>query len=413
MPVLKYISGYRNLPREVYVLFIARVINRIGDFVKAFLTLFLTQKLDFTEKETGTVIMLVAGANMLGSVAGGKLGDSIGRKKIMIIMMSGFSLSLALAGFFIESPYISLFIIIAAVFNGAERPLNNTIVADVTTGDKRAKSYSLMYLGANIGVAIGPMIAGFLFLNYIRWIFWGDAITTILAIALIIRLVPETKMSEEEMKEKNHTLPESERAEKGSVFSALKTRPILCAMAVLMIVSSFIYSQNAFTLPLHLAELFPETSAKYYGYIMSANAIVVLILTPFLMSATSKVSSIKAIAGAQFLYALGMGMLYFEGSFFYFLVSTVVWTMGEIITVTHFNVFVASHTPVSHRSRINGMLMVTFGLGHTFSPFISGIWVEAVEIIEIWKYVFIMGLVLSLLMIILDIYDHKRYGANK
>ena len=74
---------YGGLPRSVYVLFFARIINRLGDFVRFFLTLYLTRILGMTEKRTGFFVTLSAVAVMAGNVAGGRLADSFGRKRTM------------------------------------------------------------------------------------------------------------------------------------------------------------------------------------------------------------------------------------------------------------------------------------------------------------------------------------------
>lgn len=410
---MKIFSSYRDLPFEVYILFIARVINRMGDFVRAFLALFLTQKMGFSEKETGYVIMLVAASTMVGSVTGGKLGDSIGRKKVLLSTMVLFSVTLITAGFFVGSSVMPFLIIAASFFNGTERPLNTTIIADVTSGGNRARAFSLLYLGANIGVAVGPMIAGFLFKNFIQFMFWGDAATTLFAVFLIYKYVPETKATDEQMASAASSLPEGERCESGSVFHVLLRRPVLAIMTFLIIVSTFIYAQNSFTLPIYLSELFSDKSAKYYGFLMSVNAVVVVVLTPLIINITSKISPLRAIALSQLFYSIGFGMLYYGGGLNYFLISTVIWTLGEIITVTHFNVFVASHTPISHRSRINGILQFFFGAGRILSPVISGYWLESVGAAEIWKYIFFLAGGLFFLIFMLDYYDAFRNGKKK
>jgi hypothetical protein len=44
--------------------------------------------------------------------------------------------------------------------------------------------------------AVRPMIAGFLFTNYLKWIFFGDALTTITPVVEILLFAPETLPSE-------------------------------------------------------------------------------------------------------------------------------------------------------------------------------------------------------------------------
>ena len=73
---------------------------------------------------------------------------------------------------------IFLYFLVFTFFNGAARPVNTALLTDITRPEERSAAFSLLYLGINIGVAAGPILAGFLFNNYRRWIFWGDGLTT-------------------------------------------------------------------------------------------------------------------------------------------------------------------------------------------------------------------------------------------
>lgn len=66
---------YSGLPRSVYILATARVVNAMGNFVYPFLTLFLTEHLGFSTLKAGTYFTISAAAQVLGSVLGGKLTD--------------------------------------------------------------------------------------------------------------------------------------------------------------------------------------------------------------------------------------------------------------------------------------------------------------------------------------------------
>jgi MFS family permease len=403
---------YGGLPRAVYVLFFARIINRMGDFVHFFLTLFLTQKMGMAESKTGTFIMLVSFSRMAGSVFSGKIGDHIGRKRAMIAFLSLFALTLTATGFVVHSMLTPYLLILAGFFNGGERPLNNTIVIDITRGEQRNKAFSLLYLGINIGVAIGPMIAGFLFNRFIRWIFWGDAITSLIAIILIIAYVPESQPSAEEIEASKSDTESKERAEEGSTLQAFLRRPVLALSTLLMVLSGFVYAQHAFALPLRLNTLYGSESAERFGMIMSSNAIYVLIFTTVVLYITKKLNPLKSIAFAALLYAVGFGAIYFIESFYLFFLSTLVWTLGEIATMVNYNVFIASHTPMSHRSRFNGLLQVILGMGFAVGPFLAGLYVDRFGTRSIWLLAAALGVAVCIGLYGLAEWE-RRYEAKK
>ena len=85
-------------------------------------------------------------------------------------------------------------IILSSVFYSISSPAYDALNADLTTPENRKQSYSLIYMGINIGFSIGPLMAGFLFENYLPIIFIGDAITTLMALALIVKFIDEEKL---------------------------------------------------------------------------------------------------------------------------------------------------------------------------------------------------------------------------
>ena len=67
----KALDYYRGLPREIYVLFVSRIINSMGAFVRPFLTIFLTSNLGFSEAQTGLITTIAIFLYVPGSMLGG------------------------------------------------------------------------------------------------------------------------------------------------------------------------------------------------------------------------------------------------------------------------------------------------------------------------------------------------------
>lgn len=108
----------------------------------------------------------------------------------------------------------------AQFFNGAVQPANAAMMADLTNRKNRQQAFSFLYLGVNIGVAVGPLIAGILYKNYVKWIFWGDALTTFISIVLIAFLLKESKPKDLEIKVENNDY-DDEKGEEGNVFTVI------------------------------------------------------------------------------------------------------------------------------------------------------------------------------------------------
>jgi MFS family permease len=377
-------SAYRGLDRSIYILFFARIVNRMGDFVQLFLVLYLTGRLGFSEQEAGRFIMFTGVMNGLGVVAGGAFADRFSRRSVLLTCQAVLAGAYILCGFQPVSMTVPWLIFFSSLFRGATWPVTNAMVTDLSEGEERKKAFSLLYLGTNVGVAVGPLIAGLLFADHLPWIFWGDALTTLAAAAAVLTGVRETKPTREKIESTAAVRPAGEQAEHGRVLRVFLRRPVLLIYLGIAALLSFVYSQHQFALPLQINGLFSADGPRFYGYVMTLNALVVLICTVPLTAVTRRFSSLNNMALAGVLYLVGFGMIRGISSAALFALSTLIWTLGEILMVTNSQVFTAEHTPISHRGRFNGIISLINNIGFAVSPWISGAVIGRSGLQTIW-----------------------------
>jgi len=398
----KMIKPYRGMPSSVYVLFLTTIINRMGDFTNFFLTMYLTRYLGFNEKQTGFVLTLVGLCMMGGAMLGGRLTDSAGRKKVMLLLQGITASSVIVCGFIPDSHLVAWVLLVFTFFNGAVRPVHSALLTDLTPGNLRSSAFALVYLGINIGVAAGPMLAGFLFNHYRRWIFWGDGLTTVIAMALLILFIREPVRE-------NMKLEKLEAHDSSSTIMALLKRPVLAWYALSTVFSAFIYSQHSFTLPLQILNIFDQNSARFFGFIMSLNAVSVLCLTPLLGHLCRNLTPLSRVALGQIFYGVGFGILLFPvNTALWFFFSTVLWTTGEVLDAISGGVFVANHSPVNHRGRFNSFFIITKGGGRALAPLVSGLVLESLGISWMWGFCLILGVMLAGSLQVLNKEDIRR-----
>jgi len=404
----RFFSSYYNLPKSVIVLFIARIIHSIGSFVYPFLTMFLTIKLGYTEVKAGYFVTGVIIAGSIGMISGGRLADLVGRKKIFLTFSFASATLFLICAFLGNSPIVPWLLILSNLFLGGVMPAMNAMLTDVSDPDKRKEAFSLIYLGTNIGVAIGPLIAGFLFYDYTKLIFILDAFTTYLSLIPVIIFVKETTPSPEKIMEINNSNRAYEKAESGSTLSILLKRPIFLAFSFISLIYTFVYSQNYFSLPLYLNEIFKESGARVYGSIMSINALVVILLTVFLINLMKNTKPIINIAFAGVLYAVGFGMIFFLANRLLLIISTIIWTLGEIVQTINTSVFVADNSPITHRARFSSIVSFITELGFIISPILMGHFIENYGTRNVWILVFFLAMSGAILMYILYLFEGYR-----
>lgn len=404
---VKLIDQYRHLPREIYIIFISRMVNSIGSFVYPLLALILTKKIGMPKDKAGIFITTIALLTAPGMIIGGKLVDKVGRKLILIIFQGLGAAVFITCGFLKPTITMAYILMMAPIVSSVCSPAHDSMIADLTTPENRKQAYSLLYMGHNLGFCIGPFIGGLLFENHLSIVFIGDGITTLLSLILILIYVKETKYrnDNEQFENEERIL---EKSEDGSVFKVLSKRPILLIYAIILFFYQFSYTQWGFAIPMQLGDYYGNVGARYYGMLGAFNGFIVIMLTPLAAKLTHKVNGLKVISLGGLLYGISLGMLAFVYKLPFFFLSILILTVGEIIIAINSSTFVANNTPASHRGRINGILPLIYGAGGAIGPAVMGGWLKNYGYTTSWIIIGIIMLLASMFMSMLIKYKNRR-----
>lgn len=176
-----YRDAYGGLSKEVWILSIALFVNRCGSMVLAFLTLYLTQKLDFSMLEAGSIFSIYGLGSISGSYLGGKLVRPIGAVRVQIIAQV-FSVPLyLLVPVFTSWIGVAASIYFLSVFVEAIRPANNVAVTQFVEPQLQTRAFGLQRMAVNLGFSVGPAVGGLLAEIDFVWLFVVDGVSTGLA----------------------------------------------------------------------------------------------------------------------------------------------------------------------------------------------------------------------------------------
>lgn len=411
-----------NLPRSIWALFAVRLVIAAGNFVFPFLTLILTTKLGWPADKSGVFLTVMQALALPGLLLGGKLSDIVGRKKIIIICQAVavalFSASLAIG----YKPILPFLIAGASVSLSMTWPISGALVADIAAPEERKSAYALLYWGNNLGFSIGPLAAGFLFHRAPGLMFLGNALALSVSIFILLKFVPEPPRHAAEKEElpepameassiANSEAADPEAARTGSLWSVIRERPAIIVFSLLVAVMNFVYSQNGFSLPLYLNDRLGQRGAEIFGSAMTVNGLTVVLCTLLLSRMTAKTPVLLIMAMASLLYSIGFGLLSLTPGFLIVMISTVVWTWGEILSATNINVYIASKTPASHRGRMNSFVSIITNSGSLSAPVIAGAIISAGGSGSIWPLSFFVALAAAALMLGLGAWERSRGPA--
>ncbi|MGX9522809.1 MFS transporter [Vibrio mediterranei] len=330
----------------------SRMILGMGNFIIPFLVLLLTEKLGFSVTVAGSLAMMVTATYLAGSFLGGKLSDNFGHKKTMVVGEFCGAILLIACGFVTDTGFlVPILLFFAYFFIGIALPASNALVADLSNTDNRDAVMSLSYLTYNLGSAIGPVIAGYLFWNYTQWIFWGNGLAALFGVLIIWRFVSSTRYYEQS------TSNELEKPADGSVWRILSERPRLIVFTLLCGALWFALNQMTMASPLFLSHIFAEKGPIIFGQLMTYACIVVVIVTPLLMKATSQKTEVVSLAYTGLLFASGYALIMAFPTIPVHFFAWFFLAAGEVLLLTKEGVYLANNSPSSHRGRIQGVLV--------------------------------------------------------
>ena len=383
-------SSLRGLPRDIWVLSIATLINRTGTMVLPFLVLYLTRERGLSAPRAGLALAVYGAGAIIAAPIAGRISDRIGPLPIMrwSLMISGILL--------IVFPMIHGFAgIIAitfvwAVVTESFRPANLALIADIVTPAQRKPAYALTRLAINLGMSIGPAAAGFIAAKSFTLIFMVDAATTIAA-AVVLMFTPLAAsrvvkgMSEE---------PQPGRVRRLLV---LEDRRLLLFLGALFL-TGFVFFQHEGALPLFLVNDL-SLSPAFYGALFTVNTVMIVFMEVPLNAATAHWPHARALSLGAFLFAVGSGALALANGPGMVIAAIVVWTFGEMMLFPQASAYVAELAPAHRRGEYMGAYSVAFSLAFAVAPWAGTTALAKFGAQDLWLSVFVIGGISALMML--------------
>lgn len=378
---------YKGFDKSFYAVVTARFVNRFGDFVRFLLVLILSVSLGLSDKEVGAVSSLSFAATLLGQVLSGVLSDRFSRSRLLPLfqcLIAACYLSIIpLIG--ISSRMVIGLMLLSSVFRGAVFPITNALASDLVSDSRRREAYSLLYLVTNAGVAIGSIVAGFLFKS-LHLLFLLSAVMLIADALIIVMFVPSRIV---------HNADDKNKTAVNSIDCRIFA--FVAVFSAIGLLYNFMYQSTFFVLPLEMTSIFgSDKGAPYYSYVSMVNAISVLVLTAIVTVITKSFRYSVNMAAAMLFYAAGLFMLSLSGSLAFFMISMAVWTIGEILIATNVNAFLNSSIPAENRGFFNSFYFGVESLGGAIAPMLCGSLIFALGYRSIWFMLFLLSLLIAL-----------------
>lgn len=354
------------MPKRAWLLIFGMFINIVGaSFLWPLNTIYMHEYLGKTLTVAGFVLMANAGAGVIGNLLGGVLFDKLGGYRTLMLGSVISILALIVLVFRHDFvPYV-IFLTILGFSSGIVFPSLYAMIGAVWPEGGR-KAFNAMYLANNIGVAIGPAVAGLVAARNIDAIFSANLAFYIgflfLAFFGYRNLVADTGPAT--------VLNQRKEIRQKAPFYAL----LIISLGYL--VTWIIYSQWSTTISTHALSL--GVTLTQYSLIWTVNGVVILLGQPIIAPIVKRFEN-------QLKVQMLIGLTIFFGSFIFvsfaetfgqFLMAMVVLTFGEILLWPAIPTIANQLAPKGRNGFYQGIVNSAATIGKMIGPVAGGVFVD-------------------------------------
>lgn len=360
-------STVRRFSPKFWVLMLTSFIDTLGStMVIPFFALFLTQKFGVGLAQAGALMGIYSITGFVGSMIGGALTDRFGRRKIILIGLVLSALSSISFGVVNKFEVFYVLAVVVGIPSRMARPAFSAMIADLLPKEQRTEGYGIHRVVFNLAYVIGPVIGGFLIAYSYLFIFIADAIASLIVAWIFFKIMPETKPQQDAVK-----APEPLNETFLGYIKVARDRLFL-AFVIGMIFQALAYQRINSTLAVFLHDVHgvPESG---YGYLMSVNALLVVLFQFWVTSKVGKTKPMHLMALGNFLFVIGLMMYGLVSSYALFMAAIVIITIGEMLVAPVSEAITARFAPEQMRGRYMAFFALTWRLPAAIGPWAAGL----------------------------------------
>lgn len=381
--------GLGALPKEVWYLCLAILVNRAGTMVLPFLTLYLTVDRKLSAGTAGLALTIYGIAAIIVAPFAGRISDRLG--SLLIIKLSLFLSGLILFIFPLVTSLSGILVITAvwAFVTESFRPPSMALIGRLAGPEQRKMAFALSRLAVNLGMSIGPVIGGFLAMRSFRSLFYVDGTTTILAGVLIAVMPWRTQKASAAVVVGTETETTTSETANLGYSSVLRDRRFLYFLLAMLPVE-MVFFQPLAAMPLFVVRDLHVTEAGF-GMLLAINTVLIILTEVPLNSAMSNWSHRSTIALGGLLVGAGFGGLALSGGAGAVAATVVLWTVGEMILLPASSAYVSDLAPAAQTGAYMGLYTMGFSLAFAIGPWLGVEILEKLGPVAVWLATFGCG----------------------
>jgi len=384
-------SGLKNIPKNIWILAAATLINRSGTMVLPFIALYANQILNASKSDAGLVLAAYGIGAFITAPFAGKLSDKIGTLRMMKISLFSTGVFLFLYSFVTNFIMFLALTFIWAILSEAFRPASMAFISDEITSDRRKTAFALQRLAINLGMSIGPVVGGILSTINFHLLFYINGLTG-LAAGTFLSL---SHFEKQETAERGQARIEEHTVhEKVNVFADRRLLYFLLALIPVEIV----FFQHIGALPLFIVSDLGYTNAVF-GLLTAVNTVLIIFIEVPLNDSMRNWDDRKSIGLGALLSGVGFGLMAFTNTIPPIVFLIVIWTFGEMIFFPSAGEYIAKIAPEKQRGEYMGYFQMSFSFAFMVGPWLGTTALDLYGPFNLWIGCLVFGLISTVMML--------------
>lgn len=371
------------MPKQVWFLIIGTFVNTVGNsFLWPLNSIYIHDHLGKSLTTAGIVLMLNSLAGVFGNLVGGYLFDKLGGYKAILIGVVFNLISITLLTIWHDWPQYIVFLTMMGFSGGIVYPAIYAIAGSAwPEGGRRA--FNSIFLANNVGVAIGPALAGIVADIKFDYVFSANLFFYAIFFVLVITTYKRFDMKGLTTKPFSG---ETKRRNRGPIVA-------ISILSISLIVCWLSYSQWSATISSYTQGL--GMSLSEYSLLWTINGFMIVAIQPIIRPLVTRwENKIKhQLVLGLILMSLSYIVVYFAQDFKMFAAAMVILTFGEVFFTPVIPMIANKLAPHGQEGFYQGLVNSASTIGRMIGPVFGGLMVDLYGMQ-------ILMLILSLLIVI-------------
>lgn len=366
----------RSLPRSVWWIASATLVNRMGAMVFPFLILYFSRSLKLDLGLAATIAAFYGVGSAVAAPLGGWLADRFDAVRVLLISMVLAGVSLVSFPWVRHPQALIVATFLIALLSDLARPASLTALARLAGPGQSRDAFALSYLAINLGMSVGPVVGGFLATYDYAYLFWIDGASSLGASLLLFASgarSPGIRNGGSKSWDWN--------------IGRAAFRLVFWFIVILWVFITFFTAT-----PVYLVEILHRPES-WVGWVWMINTGLVALLSLYVNHRTRGLPLVVQLSWAACCFAFGYAVMGLAPGLVGLVICTLCLTVGEMMLFTNANAYLERAVPQEKLGKAMAFNSVSFSVALSCSTPTVGYFFTQGHPDRLWWILSLVGLI--------------------